>query len=302
MKKRGFYLKRRSIGSILFDIFNYAFLTLFCITILYPFWNMFLLSFSDQKEAVSLGIRLWNDHWDASAYKYIFEYKDIVQAYCNTILKTVVGTLIALLLCFLAAYPLSKKDLPGRNIITLFFLFTMFFHGGMVPSYLLVKNLGLINSLWALILPVAFSTYNMIIMRNFIMSIDKGLEEAALIDGAGYFNLAFRVILPLLKPVMATIALWTIVSHWNAWFDCMIYITDPDKKVLQLVVRDLVVSVSNASKNIDMMDFNMLNNVQLHSANVTSAAVLITIGPIVLVYPFLQKYFVKGVMVGSLKG
>ena len=115
-------------------------------------------------------------------------------------------------------------------------------------------------------------------------------------------ELAFRVILPLLKPVMATIALWTIVSHWNAWFDCMIYITDPDKKVLQLVVRDLVVSVSNASKNIDMMDFNLLNNVQLHSANVTSAAVLVTIGPIVLVYPFLQKYFVKGVMVGSLKG
>ena len=175
----------------------------------------------------------------------------------------------------------------------------MFFNGGMVPLYLLIKDLHLIDSLWSLILPVAFSAYHMVIMRNFISGIDIGLEESAMIDGAGQFTIAFRIFAPLLKPVLATVALWKIVGHWNSWFDSLIYIQSPEKQVLQTVVRSII---SSMSVNSDAMEFSQIAGSTLHSANVSAAAVLVTIGPIILVYPFLQKYFVKGILVGSLKG
>lgn len=297
-KKRSNKIKLTK-GELLFDFVNYTLIFLFIISILYPFWNTLLLSFADQNEATNMGLRLWIDDWSLEAYKYLFKYKNIGLAYFNTIFRTVVGTALGLLLCFLAAYPLSKKNLPFRNFFTMFFVFTMFFNGGMVPLYLLIKDLHLIDSLWSLILPVAFSAYHMVIMRNFISGIDIGLEESAMIDGAGQFTIAFRIFAPLLKPVLATVALWKIVGHWNSWFDSLIYIQSPEKQVLQTVVRSII---SSMSVNSDAMEFSQIAGSTLHSANVSAAAVLVTIGPIILVYPFLQKYFVKGILVGSLKG
>lgn len=294
--------RKRSIGGITFDVFNYTFMILLSISIIYPFWNLVLLSFSDQAEATNLGMRLWINSWNTSAYKFILTHNNIPMGYVNTIFRAFTGTVLMLLMCYLAAFPLAKKNLPGRNIFTIFFLITMFFSGGLIPSYLLIKDIGLMNSRWVYVIPGMFSTYNMIIMRNFIMSMDKELEEAALIDGANYLDVAFRVIAPLLKPVLATVALWSIVGHWNSWFDCLIYIKDENKYVLQLIVRRMVVQSQGEYDFMNMEVFNKLSETKIHSSNIKSAVILVTIGPIILVYPFLQKYFVKGIMIGSLKG
>ena len=295
-------LKKKSIGGTTFDVLNYTFMILFSISIIYPFWNLILLSFSDQAEATNLGFRLWIKTWDTAAYNYIFTHNNIPMGYVNTIFRAFAGTILMLIMCYLGAYPLAKKNLPGRNIITIFFLITMFFGGGLIPSYLLIKKINLMNSRWVYIIPGIFSTYNMIIMRNFIMSIDKELEEAALIDGANYFDVAFKIVAPLLKPVLATIALWSIVGHWNSWFDCLIYIKDENKYVLQLIVRRMVVQSQGEQDFKSLEAFNRLSEIKIHSSNVKSAVILVTIGPIILIYPFLQKYFVKGIMIGSLKG
>lgn len=295
-------LKRKAIGGVIFDISNYLFVILFSISIVYPFWNLILLSFSDQAEATSFGIRLWIKTWDTAAYKYIFTHNNIPLGYMNTIFRSLVGTILMLIMCYLAAYPLSKKNLPARNYITVFFLITMFFSGGLIPSYLLIKNIKLMDKRMVYIIPGMFSTYNTIIMRNFIMSMDKELEEAALIDGANYFDVAVKVIAPLLKPVFATLALWSIVGHWNSWFDCLIYIKDEKKYVLQLIVRRLVIQTQGEYEFMNLEAFNRLSEIKIHSSNVKSAVIIVTIGPIILVYPFLQKYFVKGIMIGSLKG
>ncbi|HOJ12005.1 MAG TPA: carbohydrate ABC transporter permease [Clostridiales bacterium] len=295
-------LKKKSIGGTTFDILNYTFMVLFSLSIIYPFWNLILLSFSDQREATNLGFRIWINNWDTTAYKYIFEHNNVAMGYFNTIFRAFTGTVLMLIMCYLGAYPLSKKNLPGRNIITIFFLITMFFSGGLIPSYLLIKKINLMDKRLVYIIPGMFSTYNMIIMRNFIMSMNKELEEAALIDGANYFDVAFKVIAPLLKPVLATIALWSIVGHWNSWFDCLIYIKDEKKYVLQLIVRRIVIQTQGEAEFMKLQAFNQLSEKRIHSSNVKSAVILVTIGPIVLIYPFLQKYFVKGIMVGSLKG
>jgi putative aldouronate transport system permease protein len=295
-------MKKKSIGGTVFDILNYTFMILLSISIIYPFWNLILLSFSDQAEATNLGFRLWINNWDTTAYKFIFTHNNILMGYVNTIFRAFTGTVLMLGMCYLGAYPLAKKNLPGRNIITIFFLITMFFSGGLIPSYLLIKELKLVDSRWVYVIPGMFSVYNMIIMRNFIMSIDKELEEAALIDGANYFDVAFKIIVPLLKPVLATIALWSIVGHWNSWFDCLIYIRDESKYVLQLIVRRMVVQTQGQQDFMNMEAFNKLSETKIHSSNVKSAVILVTIGPIILIYPFLQKYFVKGIMIGSLKG
>jgi len=190
--------------------------------------------------------------------------------------------------------------LPGRGLITLLFIFTLWFSGGLIPSYLLIRYLGLINSRWVLVLPIALNVYYLVIARNFLMTIDQSLEDSAIVDGAGYWTILFRIILPVSKPVLATIALWAAVSHWNAWFDALIYINDSGKHVLQLLIRDMLqmVNIDALSDYID--DLPVKEHIQPQS--VQAVTILVTIGPIVFVYPFVQKYFVKGVMLGSLKG
>lgn len=287
-------------GGTIFDNFNYLGLALFAITILYPFWNIFRLSFADAADANSLGIKLWNKHWILNSYEFIFSQGKVIIAYYNTIFRTSIATLLTLLVTVMASYSLAKKKLPGRNIITIYYLVPMFFGGGLIPSFLLIKSLGLMNSLWALIIPTLVSSYNIIIVRNFIMAIGTEMEEAALIDGAGYIRILYSIMLPVLKPVIATVALWTAVSHWNSWFDALIYVRDDSKVVLQLLLRRII--------EMSTMDFNKLSErliegtIKIHTSSVIAATTVVTIGPIILVYPFLQKYFVKGIMIGSLKG
>ena len=296
------FLRRKTVGGVAFDTFNMLVLVLFCLTIIYPFWATLLLSFSDEREATSLGFHVWISHWTLTSYKFAFSrYGNVPTAYLNSIIRVVFGTLLTLAVTTLGGYPLSKRNLPYRNAFTAYFLITMFFSGGLIPSYLLIKSLGLIDRRLALILPGMASGYYIIIMRNFFMTLDAALEESAFMDGANYLQILVSIVLPLSKPVLATIALWTAVGHWNAWFDAMIYIRSESKVVLQLLLQRLIQMVQTAtSTNVER--WADLEDVELPTEAVKAAIIVITIGPIVLFYPFLQKYFIKGIFLGSLKG
>jgi putative aldouronate transport system permease protein len=218
----------------------------------------------------------------------------------NTLFRTVFGTILTIIVTYLGGYALSKKSLPFRKIIMMFIIFTMFFSGGLIPGYLLVKSLGLIGSRWALILPVATSAWNLIIARNFISTIPDALEEAAFIDGASPYTVLLTIMVPLSMPIIAVLALWTAVRHWNAWFDALIYTTDKSKMVLQLILRNLLI---DKSTNATSETVAFITNTEYTSPETVKAAtVFVATLPILLFYPLVQKYFVKGVLVGSLKG
>lgn len=295
-------LRGRGGNSVAFDAVNLTFLSIYCLTILYPFWSTLLLSFSSADEAGTLGFRLWNERWTAGAYRFAFsEFGNAGVAYYNSIFRTVLGVTLTLAMTLLASYPLAKRDLPGRKWITLFFLLMLFFSGGLIPRYLLVRSVGLLDSRWALILPMIGQAYYVIIMRNFLMTIDASYEESAFIDGASYFQVLVRIIVPLAKPAIATIALWTAVAHWNSWLDALIYLNSESKVVLQTLLRRLVRAWEQ--ETTDALDqFLSTYATKVPSEAAKAAVIIITIGPIILLYPFLQRYFIKGIFLGSLKG
>jgi putative aldouronate transport system permease protein len=249
---------------------------------------------------LTLGVNFWPEEFTLDSYSYVFSNATIGRAYIVTIAKTILGTFGSVIFCLLAAYPLAKKNLPFRNVITIFFLITMFFSGGLIPTYLNIKKLHLINKFVVYILPGLVSTYSMIIVRNYIMSIDPGLEESAFIDGANYFNILFRIIIPVSTPVLATISLWAAVAHWNSWFDALIYFNGDKFVVLQLILRRMLMNAK--SEITDIAYQQSVNEKDIITETVSAAITIVTIGPIIIVYPFLQKYFVKGIMVGSFKG
>jgi putative aldouronate transport system permease protein len=291
----------RNAASRLFDAANGLFLVLFSATAFYPFWSTLLLSFSDPATASSLGLHLWIGGWTTAAYEFAFStYSTVKIAYVNSIFRTVIGTALTMAVTLLGAYPLSKRRLPGRTAMTLFLLVTMFVSGGLIPSYLLVRSLGLIDSRWSLILPGLASGYYIIIVRNFLMTIDPAFEESGFIDGADYLQILARIIVPLCKPVIATVALWCSVGHWNAWFDALIYINSESKIVLQLLLRRLIQQMTLLAEQIN--NFELIERKPLPTEAVKAAITILTIGPIILLYPFLQRHFVKGIFVGSLKG
>ena len=300
-RRRSQFTSRKTSGEIEFDIFNAALMIVLCLTIIYPFWNTLILSMSTVEDAGTLGIRVWNSAWQINSYRFAFStYGNVVTAYANSFFRTIVGTILTLVFTLLAAYPLSKKRLVGRNFLTIIVLIPMFFRGGLIPEYLLHRNIGLIDSRWALILQWMTQTFFIIIMRNFLMTIDEAYEESAFLDGANYFQILTRIIVPLSKPVIATIALWSAVNHWNRWFDALIYIRSDSKIVLQMLLRRLIQEIMAVSDSLE--NFTKLDKVEVPIPSVRAAITILTIGPIILAYPFLQKHFVKGVFIGSLKG
>lgn len=290
---------RRTLGGRIFDVFNYLFLTLLALTFIYPFWFMVLQSFSDPIDVNTIGFHIWSDTWNVEAYRYVLNNQRIGIAYLNSVFRTVVGTTVIVVVSLLAAYPLSKRRLPGRTIITIYFLVIMFFSGGLIPTYLVIRRLGMLNTRWALILPSCLNVFYVIIMRNFIMAIDYSLQESAHIDGASSLTILFRIIVPVARPVIATVALWAAVSHWNAWFDALIYISDDNKTVLQLLLRRMM-ELINWVNNLENWEMKFI--VDIPPQSVQAAIALLTIGPIILIYPFAQRHFIKGIMIGSLKG
>ncbi|GIP41209.1 sugar ABC transporter permease [Paenibacillus sp. J31TS4] len=279
----------------------YAILGIVLLLVLYPLVFVASASISDPL-TVSKG-EMWLLPKDLSlvGYERIFTNKEIWTGYSNTILYTVVGTAINLVMTIMAAYPLSRIDFSGRHVITGFIVFTMFFSGGLIPTYLLVKSLGMMNTMWALIIPGAVSVWNIIIMRTYFQtSIPNEIQESAAIDGCSNLQTLWRIVLPLSMPIIAVMVLFYSVGHWNAYFNGLIYLTDRSKYPLQLFLREILIK-----SEVDQMAGSMDLSVQKHlmeAEAIKYAIVIVANLPVLLLYPFLQKYFMKGFLVGALKG
>ncbi|MDF2922681.1 MAG: transporter permease [Paenibacillaceae bacterium] len=290
-------MKREPLSERIFHSANLIILALLGAATLYPFLFMLKLSFSGGGSMADLS--LIPDEITLSNYAKVLTNSSVTDGFVRTLIRTGLATTVTVLACILTAYPLAKVYFPNRNFWTAFIVFTMFFSGGMIPMYLLVKNLGLMNSIWALIIPGLIPTFSMIIARNFFMSLPESLEESARIDGANEFRILFSIVVPISMPIIATLILWTAVGHWNAWFDSLIYITDPKKQVLQVVLRRIVLEGTQ-----EVIDSSSLaaDGTTANPDTIKAATVMVATLPIVCFYPFLQKYFVKGMLVGSLKG
>ncbi len=284
---------RVSVGMVII----YVLLALLALICLYPFVNVLAYSLSGYN-AVLCGIVTFSPiEFTLDAYKEILKRPQLWMAMRTTVLVTIYGTALSLTLTTLAAYALSRKELPGKNFFTGIILFTMYFGGGMIPTFLVVKNLGLYDTLFALFVPQAVNVFNFIVMRTFFRDLPESLEEAARIDGASYLQCLIKIFLPLSVPIIATMALFYAVGYWNTYFDALIYIQDPNKYTLQLRLRGLLTGDElNNSGNLEGV------GTQVMSQSLKMATVAISTIPILVVYPWLQKYFVKGVMIGSVKG
>ncbi|PYI55581.1 carbohydrate ABC transporter permease [Paenibacillus flagellatus] len=292
---------KKSTGERAFDLLNVVFLSLFAFTAVYPFINVIVVSFSTPAAANQYGLKLWPQETTLEAYKIVFSNKMIWTGYANTIFRAVLGTAMNVLFTVLCAYPLAKRYLPHRSGYTTFIVFTMFFSGGLIPNYLLIKELGLLDNRLSLILPGLIAAFTMIVVRNFFMSLPEEIEESAKIDGAHDIRILFFIVLPVSMPIIATISLWYAVSHWNAWFDSLLFIQSPDKAVLGNVLRKIIIEGSPQFQEYDNYDPAKPQNLVTPDI-IRAATIMVATTPILCVYPFIQKYFVKGVMIGSLKG
>ncbi len=290
-------IKHRSIGDRTADIFIALVLILICLTTLYPFWYLFTLSFTSGDVSLTR-MYLIPPKLTLENYAKVLSDGAILTGFINTIIRTVLGTVIAVSCTILTAYPLSRKELVHKKFFTSFVIITMFVSGGTIPSYLLVKTLGLMDTIWALVLPTAISAYNVIIARNFFISIPDSLVESAKIDGANDLVILWKVVIPVSLPIIATITLWIAVAHWNAWFDSLIYTQSASKQVLQVVMRRIILEGTQDMMNPDAAEEAM----HVNTETIKATTVIVATVPILVVYPFIQKYFVKGVMIGAVKG
>ncbi|UQZ81169.1 L-arabinose transport system permease protein AraQ [Paenibacillus konkukensis] len=293
---------RRIADGHWFDAGIYTVSAAILVTVLYPLLFVLSASFSDPTKVMSGEMWLLPKGFTLGAYKEIFDYAAVWSGYRNTLLYTTVGTCVNLILTTLAAYPLSRKDLPGRNLFMFLITFTMFFNGGLIPTYLIVKGLALVNTFWALIIPNAIATYNLIVMRTYFQnSIPWEIQEASLIDGCSNFRLLTHIILPLSKPIIAVMVLYYAVGHWNSYFNALIYLRNSNLYPLQLVLREiLIVSQSNILDQSGST-FGMDEKLLL-AESIKYALIIVASLPVLIMYPFVQRHFVKGVMIGSLKG
>ena len=295
--------RKQSAGGIVFDVINCTIMIILAFIMVYPFWAELVMSFTSSDSLVSLGQKFWPAKLSFESYRVTFNFGAIPRGYLNTIIRAGFGIPLNILFTFFGAFFLSKKHLPLRGFFTGMIIFTMFFSGGLIPSYLLIRNLGLVDSRFALILPSLTSAGWLVIARNFLMTLPDALEEAATIDGASPPQILFRIVLPISTPIMAVIALWSGVMHWNAWFDSMIYISTNNKQVLQVVLRELLKATDPQTlMAMSEMGVEGLDLSQMLAESIKAGALMVSIGPIIMLYPFLQKYFVKGLLVGSLKG
>ncbi len=281
-----------------FDLVLYAVFGVLALITLYPFYNVLIVSLSNTVTSAKYSPYLYPHVFDLTGYKAIIKDEYFFRSLGTTLFVTVVGTSLNMIFSVTAAYVLSKKRLVGRNFFLSAILFTMLFSGGLIPTYLVVCDLGLTNSVWSMILPTMISTYYLIIMKNYFASLPPSLEEAARIDGANDFTILTRIYVPISKPFMATFALFYAVERWNGWWEAFLYINDKNIKPLQIYLRDILVSFNT---QLGSQAQNMLSGDKVFVQSVQMAAIVVTMVPILCLYPFLQKYFVKGVMIGSVK-
>lgn len=288
-----------SRGERLFYVLNYIFFCVLCVIMIYPFWYIVMGSLSDPTQTMGGGFFLKPEGFSLGAYRAVLQNVSILSGFRVTLISTLGGALIGTFFTAATAYSISKKRLRGRKLFSFLILFTMLFSGGLIPSYLLIKELGMMNTYWALILPNAIGAWNIFVMLSFFRGIPEELEEAAKIDGASDLRVFFSIVLPLSKPVIATIGLFISVWYWNEFFSSVIYVTDKDMWQLQMVLKDLI---SNTSAAISQAGISISYQAEVNEFTVKMASIVVSSIPIMMVYPFVQKYFNKGAMIGSIKG
>lgn len=282
-----------------FDIVLYVVFGVLCLITLYPFYYVLIISFSNTAASATYSPYLYPHVFDLTGYKMIIKDAYFFKSIATTLFITIVGTVLNMMVSIMTAYVLSRRYLVGRKVFIMLITFTMLFSGGLIPTYLLISNLGLQDSVWSMILPTMLSTYYVIIMKNYFAELPVSLEEAAKIDGANDFTVLCKIYLPISKPFMATFALFYAVERWNEWWNAFLYISDKNIKPLQIYLRDILVNFSSQMSTQAQSMATAQNKVFIQS--VQMATIIIAMFPIMCLYPFLQKYFVKGVMIGAIK-
>lgn len=293
-------LENKNIADKIADFIIYSILILFAAFCVYPVIYTFSIAISEPAAVKRMEVILWPVGLSLKSFEQIFQHEYIGKSYLNSIFYTSVGTLYSLILTMVGAFVLSRKRLVGRNFFMFAIWFTMMFSGGLIPTFLVINSLGMLNTRWAMIIPCAISQYNLIIMRTSMMSIPDSLEESAKMDGANDFQVMVNIIFPVSIPVISTIALFYAVGIWNSYFNAIIYLNDKSKYPLQAILRELLVTFTDISTDKGMMDYDTLKN--FSPLGFRGAVIVASILPMMIVYPFIQKYFVKGVMIGSIKG
>lgn len=283
---------KESLFSKLFDVLNILLMIVLMIVMIYPMVYVFSASISNNALVASGAVLLWPKDIKLIAYEQLLNNPDLWRSYWNTIRYTSLHTMLTLIVTCAMAYPLAKRWLPGRRIILLMAAFTLLFSGGMIPTFIIVQQLGLLNTIWAIVLPTLVSTWHLFIMRTFFEGLPEELEDAAAIDGCGPLQILVRIVLPLSLPVLATIGLFTAVNQWNAFFNALIYLNDRDMYPLQIMLRNILIAGTNVQGEGDLT----------HLETLKYAMIIIGTLPILCVYPFIQKYFVQGTMIGGIKG
>ncbi|MGO4348649.1 carbohydrate ABC transporter permease [Paenibacillus sp. MCAF9] len=295
---------RLSTGDKVFQTLIYASLIILGIVMFYPFWNSLVISFNEGRDTALGGVTIWPRAFTLENYNVVFKDTRLLNSFWISVMRTVIGTILSVFVTSLLAYGMSKRDLQLRNYYMIFFIVTMFFSGGLIPTFLLVRNLGLMNTFWVMIIPGLISVYHMIIFRTFFSALPDGLEESAKIDGCSNYGIFFRIVVPISGPIIATIGLFTAVGHWNDWFTGAIYISKDELLPIQTLLRQIMnsnIMTEMSSGNAIAME-HINRNRSITTKSLLMATMMVATIPIILTYPFLQKYFVKGVLIGSIKG
>ena len=287
---------KRSLGEKTFNVFNIIFLGICALIMIYPFYFVVIRSVMPYQGLVQSKLTLWPKSFTFESYKTILGYKYITSGFLVTVMLVVCGVPLTLAGNLMFAYGLTKRALPGRAFINAFITIPMFVGGGLIPGYLLIKNLGLIDSWLSIILPAFMSTYYLVVSRSFFESIPTELEESAMLDGASYLTIFIRIVIPLSLPIITTIALFSAVNRWNGWYNAMLYLNDKNKWPLALVLRDILINNNTSDMATDNRD-----SMFMMEENLKMATVVVSIVPILIIYPFIQKYFTKGMMLGAVK-
>lgn len=293
---------RQTSVDKLFDIINYTCLALLLGIVLYPLYFIVIASFSDPNEVAAGNISFYIRGFNIKGYREIFKFSKIWTGYANSILYMCVGTFVNLAATIPAAFAFSRKELVGSKFLMLLFTFTMFFGGGLIPSFLLIQSLGMYNTIWALVLPGAVSVYNLIVARTFFqVSIPNELYEAAIVEGSDYFTYFFKIVLPISKPIIAVMLLIHAVGHWNAYFNALVYISDNAKMPLQVVLREVLIQSRNIS-TLSSMNMARVEEQRQLAEMIKYGVIIVSSLPVLIMYPFVQKHFIKGMLIGAVKG
>ena len=300
-RKNGEFIRRSTGDKIADTILNVVMFLMLCF-ILYPLLNMFSISLSNEYAVLRADVTFYPIGFNPQAYDLIFKNQDLWRSFGNSIFIAGVGCVLSLIGLCIAAYPLAFGDFYGKRVYSLFILFTMWFNGGIIPQFLTIRELGLYNTHWALILNMLLSAYNIVIVRSYFQSIPASIVESARIDGANDFLILFKLIIPLSKPVLATVAMWIIVGHWNDYLNPLMFLSDRENYTLQMILKELVLNAESSIHNISMTGSKQTSGAVALGQQTRNAVLVVAMVPMLVIFPFVQRYFISGVMLGSVKG